>query len=236
MNEREIFFAVLEKGTAKERLEFLSTACGTDFALRKRIDDLLHMHEKTGEFLQKPLVERLAEGVAALEKAVDTDRDLNTRPNSTHDLGFLTPSDQTGSLGRLGYYEVQEVIGRGGMGIVLRAFDQKLHRVVAIKVMAAPLATSAAARKRFLREARAAAALDHERIVTIHHRHARQTRLRHAIHHDAQWLIRECCNRGCLDRLAQRDVTLDYLLKVFSSNNSRKSAVVVDHGIEMLNP
>jgi len=63
---------------------------------------------------------------------------------------------------------VQEVIGRGGMGIVLRALDERLHRVVAIKVMAPQLATSAAARKRFSKEAQAAAAICHDHIVTIH--------------------------------------------------------------------
>src|SRR5262249_51527235 len=55
-----------------------------------------------------------------------------------------------------------------GMGIVLRAFDEKLRRVVAIKVMAAKLATNAAARRRFTREAQAAAAVSHDHIVTIH--------------------------------------------------------------------
>ena len=54
------------------------------------------------------------------------------------------------------------------MGIVLRAFDEKLHRVVAIKVMAAQLATNATARKRFTREAQAQAAVSHDHIVTIH--------------------------------------------------------------------
>src|SRR5262245_64292527 len=54
------------------------------------------------------------------------------------------------------------------MGIVLRAFDSKLHRVVAIKVMAAQLATNAIARKRFTREAQAHAAVSHDHIVTIH--------------------------------------------------------------------
>ena len=77
-------------------------------------------------------------------------------------------SRKPGSLGRLGHYEIQEVIGRGGMGIVLRAFDEKLHRVVAIKVMAPQLATSATARRRFTREAQAAAAVTHDHIVTIH--------------------------------------------------------------------
>src|SRR5262249_33731681 len=83
-------------------------------------------------------------------------------------LDFLAPSDQTGVLGRLGHYEVQEVVGLGGMGVVLRAFDERLHRMVAIKVMAAQLATSATARRRFAREARAAAAAPHDPVVTIH--------------------------------------------------------------------
>src|SRR5262249_15554902 len=67
-----------------------------------------------------------------------------------------------------GQYGVGEVAGSGGMGIVLRAFDEKLHRVVAIKVLAPALAGSGAARQRFVREARAAAAVAHEHVVGIH--------------------------------------------------------------------
>src|SRR5437773_1011756 len=62
----------------------------------------------------------------------------------------------------------EEVVGRGGMGVVLKAFDEKLHRVVAIKVLAPQLAASATARKRFLREAHAAAAVAHEHVIAIH--------------------------------------------------------------------
>src|SRR5262249_44050524 len=83
-------------------------------------------------------------------------------------LGFLSPADQPGLLGRLERYEVLQEIGRGGMGVVLKAFDPSLHRVVAIKVLAPQLATSGVARKRFLREAKAAAAVTHDHIVTIH--------------------------------------------------------------------
>src|SRR5262249_38620446 len=64
--------------------------------------------------------------------------------------------------------EILEVVGRGGMGVVLKGFDEKLHRVVAIKVLAAELAVSGTARQRFTREARAAAAVSHEHVVTIH--------------------------------------------------------------------
>jgi serine/threonine-protein kinase len=83
-------------------------------------------------------------------------------------LGFLSPSDKPDQLGRLGPYEVLAEIGRGGMGIVLKAFDPTLHRVVAIKVLAPQLATSGVARKRFMREAQAVAAVTHDHIVTIH--------------------------------------------------------------------
>jgi hypothetical protein len=83
-------------------------------------------------------------------------------------LDFLAPPAKPGQLGRLGHYEVLEVVGRGGMGVVLRAFDEKLHRVVAIKVMAPELAASASARQRFIREARAAAAVTHEHVVGIY--------------------------------------------------------------------
>lgn len=83
-------------------------------------------------------------------------------------LDFLDPSDNPEHLGRLGHYDVIEVVGRGGMGIVLKAFDSVLQRIVAIKVLAPQLATSPAARKRFEREARAAAAISHEHIVAIY--------------------------------------------------------------------
>jgi hypothetical protein len=83
-------------------------------------------------------------------------------------LDFLTPSDQPGILGTLGRYQVLEVIGRGAMGIVLKALDPDLLRPVALKVMAPYLAPSGTARERFKREARAAAAVSHDHIVTIH--------------------------------------------------------------------
>ena len=84
------------------------------------------------------------------------------------DLDFLDPPETPGRLGRLGPYEVIGVVGRGGMGVVLRAFDPSLHRFVAIKVLHPRLATSATSRRRFLREARAAAAVSHDHVVTIH--------------------------------------------------------------------
>ena len=83
-------------------------------------------------------------------------------------LDFLKPSEQPDSRGRLGSYEVLETVGRGGMGLVVKAYDPSLRRIVAIKVMASHLASSTAARKRFVREARATAAICHEHVVAIY--------------------------------------------------------------------
>jgi formylglycine-generating enzyme required for sulfatase activity/Leucine-rich repeat (LRR) protein len=83
------------------------------------------------------------------------------------DLGFLAPAEQADEIGRLGGYRVLKVLGSGGMGIVFLAEDVRLERRVALKVMQPILAASPSARERFLREARAAAALKHDHVVTI---------------------------------------------------------------------
>jgi len=83
-------------------------------------------------------------------------------------LGILSPTDDPGMIGRLAGYEIVGVIGRGGMGIVLKGFDPRLNRFVAIKSLAPQLAASGSARRRFAREARAAAAVVHENVIAIH--------------------------------------------------------------------
>ena len=83
-------------------------------------------------------------------------------------LDFLEPCDVPGRLGKIGPYEVIDVIGRGGMGVVLRAHDPKLNRTVAVKVLAPQFAVNPTARKRFLREAQAVAAVTHPHVITIH--------------------------------------------------------------------
>jgi serine/threonine protein kinase len=83
---------------------------------------------------------------------------------------FLDPPDpeHTDTLGRLGPYEILEVLGRGGMGVVLKARDPALNRTVAIKLLTPAFSHGATARRRFAREARAVAAVGHEHIVAIH--------------------------------------------------------------------
>ena len=83
-------------------------------------------------------------------------------------LAMLNATDDPAMLGRIGGYEVSGVVGSGGMGIVLKAFDRPLDRTVAIKVLAPRLASSGAARRRFAREAKAAATVLHPNVIVIH--------------------------------------------------------------------
>ena len=81
---------------------------------------------------------------------------------------LLGPTDDPRMLGRIGPYEIAGILGRGGMGVVFKGFDPALNRYMAIKMLLPHLATSAAARKRFAREARAAAAVVNDHVMAIH--------------------------------------------------------------------
>ena len=143
-----LFLVALEKKTPAERNQFLDETCGDNVEQRRRVEALLMAYEDAGSFLEKS--------------------PIGSNDPQPISLDFLTPSDNPELLGTLGEYEIQEIIGQGGIGIVFRALDPKLNRIVAIKVMSPLLAINPNARKRFLREAQAAAAVSHPHIVTIH--------------------------------------------------------------------
>jgi len=105
------------------------------------------------------------------------DTKLANKPDATHGVDFkndrsltdfLAPAQQPDEIGRLGIYRVLKVLGAGGMGVVFKAEDPGLKRLVAIKAMLPAIAASASAKTRFLREAQAAAGIKHSHIVTIH--------------------------------------------------------------------
>jgi serine/threonine protein kinase len=143
-----LFLSALQQPAA-ERTAWLEQACGDD-ECRRRVTALLRAYDDAGSFLETPATGGTSE------------------PPQPLSLDFLAPTEKPGLLGTLGPYEVIDVIGRGGMGIVLRALDPKLNRIVAVKVLAPELAVNPTARKRFLREAQAAAAITHPHVVTIH--------------------------------------------------------------------
>src|SRR4051812_11059572 len=148
MTERDVFLNALEHGDPAVRAAYLDAACAGRPALRCRVEALLRCHSEDPAFLNVPVMEQLA----AAEES----------------LAFLGPPAEPGSLGRLDHYEVLEVVGRGGTGVVLKARDTKLQRVVAVKALAPRLAASGAARQRFVREAQAAAAVRDDNVVAIY--------------------------------------------------------------------
>jgi serine/threonine protein kinase len=84
-------------------------------------------------------------------------------------LDFLQPPTDPAYLGRLAQFDVMRVLGRGGMGVVLEAFDTRLQRNVALKVLDPELASDEVSKQRFCREARTAASITHENVVAVHH-------------------------------------------------------------------
>ncbi len=167
MNEQSIFLAALEITNATQRSDYLDQACAGDTLLRSQVESLIAAHERSGQFLDVPALEQLEGALQGRGRQGETSAEQPAGAEDI-DLSFLQPSTAAGSLGRLRHYEIREVVGRGGCGVVLKAFDEKLERLVAIKIMLPELAATSPARKRFLREARATAAIRHENVVSIY--------------------------------------------------------------------
>ncbi len=152
----------------RERIERHLETCP---ACQKRLDqfeelgdELRGLARQVGDPTVAPTDPTLSEFLDRLHER----KPLERPPAEPIDLYFLRPSDRPDLLGLLGDYEVQEVIGQGGMGVVLKAFEPALCRLVAIKVLSPALAGSATARRRFTREAQAAAAVCHDHVVAVH--------------------------------------------------------------------
>jgi serine/threonine protein kinase len=138
----EIYGAALQSDSG-ERAEFVRSACGEDDSLRSEIESLLGWEHGAGSFLAKPAMEGLAQSIAATQER-------------------LLPGAP------LGPYVVVELLGTGGMGEVYAARDTRLGRLVALKILSPMLADDPRLKHRLLQEAKAASALNHRGIVTLH--------------------------------------------------------------------
>jgi serine/threonine protein kinase len=127
----------------EERSSFLDQACGENEALRREVQALFKIEDRAGDFLNGGALEDAAKVLAKEE-----------------------PPSLAGKM--LGHYEVISLIGTGGMGEVYRAHDVALKREVAVKVLPSSFSHNADRLRRFKQEARAASALNHPNIVTIH--------------------------------------------------------------------
>jgi Tol biopolymer transport system component len=139
---KQIFHAALEREPAV-RSAFLGEVCGTDRALRSEVESLISSHEEDGSFIDSPAFGTGA-GLLAKEPAA------------------LQPRQQ------LGAYEIVSLLGKGGMGEVYLASDRRLGRRVAIKILPDAFTHKVERLRRFEQEARAASALNHPNIITIH--------------------------------------------------------------------
>jgi serine/threonine protein kinase len=137
----EIFSAALER-QREQRAAFVDHVCADDESLRSDVTMLLRSHEESGDFISTPAF------VAAPE---------------------LLDDDSSALIGTyIGPYHVESVLGSGGMGVVYLAYDDRLGRKVALKLLPDRVVANDAALRRLEREARTASGLNHPNIVTIH--------------------------------------------------------------------
>ncbi|HXW07148.1 MAG TPA: protein kinase [Vicinamibacterales bacterium] len=133
---------VLERPAAC-RVAFVDTACGGDEALRVQVHQLLRAHERAADFLATP----------ALESA----------------FGDVTREQTDTLIGRtLAHYHIISRLGAGGMGVVYLARDTRLERLVALKFLRLDATLDEEQKLRFIREAKASAALEHVNIAAVH--------------------------------------------------------------------
>jgi serine/threonine protein kinase len=181
---RAVYLMAVEAADPAHQAAILDRECASDTDLRERVEALIRTHQDPASLSDQPAgtplppdegTTELNRPTAANEIPVGTAKQdpppAGASPKEDEgqiSLEFLLPSTKPGSLGRLGHYEVMAVLGRGAFGIVVRAFDETLQRVVAIKVLSPQLASTSPARKRFLREARGAGRIRHENVVQIY--------------------------------------------------------------------
>jgi len=169
---------------AEQRSMFLDRTCAAQPELRTRVENLLRSLDHANSFLARPVAEELdATHVRRDATSELTFVPSDTTPQQEESLSFLEPCSTPGRIGRLPGYEIVELIGRGGMGIVLKAYETTLQRIVAVKVLAPAAGNSATGPDRFLREGRAAAAVSHDHVVTIFAAHE---------HGDHPFIVMEC--------------------------------------------
>ncbi len=202
----EVFDSALDYTDDADRRRFVHDALHESADLEKEVLSLLDSHKSAGMLDDAALTSALPPAAKRTDQDSPAVKRMDQEPPNASISSNASASSKDGEW--IGPFELVEEIGRGGMGVVFKARDQRLDRTIALKMLPHHLSADSSAKNRFIAEARAAAALEHPNIATIYDiGEAPDGRLYIAMAFYEGETLRDRINRGPLDIGEVIDIT-----------------------------
>lgn len=221
LDAKSVFYDWLDQPQTV-RHEFLTKVCGDNTLLRKEVEELIQCHEDPDTFLDEPVVHFKSESKADQ----DTDNSFAKPSQQTQQIPVKDSQSEAkceSDYPTISGYEVLDVLGRGGMGLVYLARQTKANRLVALKVMLPQHQENEEERRRFQTEAEAIAQIQHPNIVQIYEVGEQE---------ECAFFSLEFCPAGSLDRYLSGTVLSHR--QVASVIRDMASAVHAAHDVNIL--